>query len=78
MEQYKNVGGDSNIQAFECGADGITIQFKSGASRFYLYTHDRPGADHVENMKALAIAGQGLNSYIGKNLRSPNSFVRKW
>ena len=78
MDQYKNLGGDSNVQAYECQADGITVQFRSGANRFYLYTNDRPGAAHVEKMRALAIAGQGLNSYIGKNLRSPGSFVRKW
>ena len=78
MEIYKNLGGDSNVQAYEFGPDSITVKFKSGINQFYLYDNNRPGAYHIEQMKSLAIAGQGLNSYIGKNLRSANSYVRKW
>ena len=78
MEIYKNLGGTSNVEAYELGSDSITVKFMSGTHQFYLYDHVRPGASHVENMKSLAIAGQGLNSYIGKNLLSPNSYVRKW
>lgn len=78
MQLYKNLGGDSNVRAFEIDGDSITVEFMSGANRFYLYNNSAPGPHHVANLKSLAIAGQGLNSYIGKNLRSAASYVRKW
>ncbi len=78
MEPYKNLGGDSNVRAFKIEGDSITIEFMSGANRFYLYTHSIPGAHHVETLKRLAGEGQGLNSYIGRNLRGPNAYAQKW
>jgi hypothetical protein len=78
MQAYKNLGGDSNVEAYKCQSDSITIKFMSGKDQFYLYNHIRPGAVHVEQMKALAAAGQGLNSYVSRNLRLPTSYARKW
>jgi len=78
MKPYLNLGGNSNVVAYEIEADSITVEFASGAHRFYLYDRHQPGTMHVENLKRLAQAGQGLNSYIGKNLRSATSYARRW
>lgn len=67
MQAYKNLDGDSNVQAYELGADFIRVQFKSGQQTVYTYTYSSAEHIHVDNMKGLAIAGRGLNSYIGKN-----------
>lgn len=76
MEPYANLGGDSNVVAFEIGPDRITVQFASGRQRFYTYTYASAGRDHVEHMKELARRGQGLNSYIGTSVR--NLYESKW
>lgn len=78
MQTYLNLGGDSNVVRYEIRDDSITVEFASGTHRFYLYDHNQPGKMHVEKLQTLAKAGQGLNSYIGKNLRSPTSYARRW
>ena len=67
MERYKNLGRDSGISAYEIGNDSIKIQFSSGA--VYLYTYSSAGRANIEEMKSLAVAGKGLNSYIMHNVR---------
>ncbi|MBI5842213.1 MAG: hypothetical protein HZB19_19170 [Chloroflexi bacterium] len=62
MVTYRNSGGDSNVRAFEIGGDSITVQFGDGS--IYVYTYQSAGRDNIERMKALAIAGRGLNSFI--------------
>lgn len=62
MERYSNFGGNSGIIAYELGIDSITVQFRDGS--IYLYTYQSAGIDHIEQMKILATAGRGLNSYI--------------
>lgn len=73
MEKYKNVGNDSNVTAYEIGNDQITVQFIDGS--IYLYNYSRTGELNIEKMKKLAIAGQGLNSFINNNVRK--LYVRK-
>ena len=67
MERYKNFGGKSGVSAYEIGAESITVQFTSGA--VYLYTYKSAGSSNIEEMKSLAVAGQGLNSFISRNVR---------
>lgn len=67
MTPYKNRGGNSGIDSYETGADSITVQFKDGA--VYLYTAQSAGAANIEEMKSLAVAGHGLNSFISRNVR---------
>lgn len=50
--------------AYDVENDAITVEFTNGAK--YLYDYASTGRDHVENMKVLAAAGQGLSSYISK------------
>jgi len=63
MERYKNLGGDSDVSAYELGDTFIRVKFKS-TPRVYVYTYILPGQLHVEKMKSLAVAGHGLQAYI--------------
>ncbi len=67
MEVYKNLDGNSAVVGFEIGSDSITVFFNDGAA--YLYTYQSAGQDHIEQMKSLAQAGRGLNSYIMRYVR---------
>ena len=67
MERYRNLSGDSGVTDYEIGRDFIRIRFRGGLT--YRYGHVRPGQHHVDRMKALAIAGQGLGTYISQNVR---------
>jgi hypothetical protein len=67
MERYQNLGGDSNVAAYENGPDFIRVQFADGA--VYLYTNTSAGSDNIEHMKQLAVAGHGLNSFISRVVR---------
>lgn len=67
MERYKNLGGDSNVVAYEIGSGEITVQFGDGS--IYLYTNLSAGTASINEMQRLARAGQGLNSYIGRVVR---------
>lgn len=76
MTPYKNNNGNSNVESYEITDDAIHVRFKSGRFRNYLYNSLRPGKPVVDRMKALAIQGHGLNSYISTTVRS--RFARKW
>ncbi len=67
MEQYKNLGGDSHVAAYEIGPDFIRVQFLDGS--IYLYTNASAGSDNIQQMKQLAQEGQGLNSFINRTVR---------
>jgi hypothetical protein len=69
MERYKNLNGGSNVVAYELGVDSITVQFKSGTWRHYVYNANRPGAAIVSELQRLAVAGAGLNSYISRSVK---------
>jgi hypothetical protein len=73
MERYKNLGGDSNVVAYENGPDFIRVQFSNGS--VYLYTYASAGAQNIEHMKQLAIQGQGLNAFINTTVRK--AYARK-
>lgn len=74
MERYANRGGDSNVAAFEIGPTSINVQFRDGLT--YVYTYQSAGQGNVEQMKQLAMAGQGLNSFIGRVVRK--GYARKF
>jgi hypothetical protein len=67
MERYRNLTGTSAVTAYEIGLDYIIVRFKGGDN--YTYDYGSAGREAVETMKALAIAGKGLNSYIGTHVR---------
>lgn len=75
MERYKDWDDDSNIVAYEIGDDFIIIEFRNGRERFYKYSYISTGQMRIENMKSLAMKGDGLNSFISTE-RPP--YESKW
>ena len=67
MTQYRNVGGNSGVLAYENNADSITVTFKDGAT--YLYNYSSAGINNIETMKDLAVNGRGLNSFISTTVK---------
>lgn len=67
MKAYRDLNNDSGINSYEVSDDSITVRFKTGS--VYLYTYLSTGAVQIEEMKRLAESGDGLNSYISKNIR---------
>ena len=67
MEPYKNLSGVSNVTAYEIGSDSIKVQFKDGG--LYRYDARSAGHENVEEMKTLAVAGRGLNTFINQHVR---------
>jgi hypothetical protein len=67
MNRYANSGGNSNVVAYEIEQSSIKVQFADGW--IYLYTSQSAGIESIERMKHLAMAGQGLNSFIAKVVR---------
>lgn len=76
MTPYRNLGGNSNVVSYEISDDSIHVVFKSGTHRNYLYNHLRPGKGMVDRLKALAVQGCGLNSYISTTVKS--NYAKKW
>ena len=76
MTPYRNLNGDSNVVSYEASEDSIIVVFKGGRYSHYLYNSFRPGRVVVERMKALAVQGHGLNSYISSVVK--DNFTRKW
>ncbi len=68
MTPYKNVSGNSGVVAFELSAEFIKVRFRH-EPKIYVYDNETPGLIHVRKMKKLAIAGQGLSTYISQHIR---------
>lgn len=67
---YKNLGGNSGIEAYRIDAGGIVVLFKKpikSGQRYYYYSVNGAGRPAVAEMISLAKAGQGLNSFISRN-----------
>ena len=67
MKPYLDEKGTSNVSGYGTGKTWIIVQFKDGS--MYLYTGRSCGAEAVREMKRLAAVGEGLNSYINKNVK---------
>ena len=63
MKTYKNLSGNSGVVAYEIGRTFIKIKF-DGESGIYTYDYKRPGKQAVEEMKTLALKGEGLSTFI--------------
>ena len=68
MEHYRNRSGNSGVETYEAGTGYILVKF-SESSRVYRYSYSKAGKYHVEKMKKLAKAGEGLSSYISRYVR---------
>ncbi|MET4732973.1 hypothetical protein ABIE64_001681 [Thalassospira sp. MBR-102] len=67
MPKYANRNGNSGVDSYEYGNDWIVVTFTTGST--YRYSYRSAGAENIEQMKILADAGSGLNSFIMKNPR---------
>lgn len=76
MPVYRNIDSDSGILRYEYGPDWISVEFERGPQRHYRYTYSSAGSAHVESMKKLADRGDGLNSYINRNVAK--LYESKW
>jgi hypothetical protein len=75
VERYRNLSGDSGVQAFEIGPDFIAVRFRTGTR--YWYTEASVGAIHLEEMKRLAVRGRGLSTYISTHSDVSGGYARK-
>lgn len=69
MERYRNRSGKSGVDSYEIGGDYITVKFTK-TFKTYTYSYARAGKSNVEEMKILAINGEGLNAFINKYVRN--------
>lgn len=62
MKTYKNISGNADVKSYQLYLDAIKIRFADGS--IYLFTHENSGEENVTRLKALAIEGKGLSTYI--------------
>lgn len=65
MKPYKDTDNDSNIEAYTYDENSVTIRFKDNSE--YEYTGNGVSFYVLNEMKALADAGDGLNSFINEH-----------
>jgi Holliday junction resolvase-like predicted endonuclease len=74
MRPYRNLSGHSGVVAYEIGVDFIEVKFRSGPP--YRYTYEGVGREKVEWMKALAVAGMGLATFINQHPEVKSGYER--
>ena len=67
MTRYANLGGDSGIASYDLGAGNIVVHFQGGSA--YRYTNASAGTGNIAEMRRLASAGRGLNSFINTQVK---------
>lgn len=73
MTKYKNLGGKSTVAMYDIAKDAVTVRFTTHA--VYLYSNQSAGPENVSKMKALAVAGKGLGTFIDSAVK--DKFARK-
>ena len=68
MQPYADINNDSGVSSYEINPTSIKVWFNRDVVS-YTYSYSSAGEYHVEYMKKLAIAGNGLNHYINKNVK---------
>ena len=67
MHRYRNLDGNSGVQAYALLDDAIAVRFSNGS--VYVYDHTNPGEQAVNDMRRLALAGRGLATYISQHVQ---------
>jgi hypothetical protein len=75
MERYRNLSGDSGVDAYEVGDDFVKVRFRTGG--VYWYTNKSVGVKHVAALKRLALRGRGLSTYISQHVDVKEGYARK-
>jgi hypothetical protein len=75
VERYRNLSGNSGVEAFEIGPDFIGVRFRTGT--VYWYTEASVGADHLHQLQRLAARGEGLSTYISTHPDVSGGYARK-
>jgi hypothetical protein len=66
--RYKSRNPNAGVYSFEFLPDAIILEFIDRQYR-YLYNAARPGREHVNEMKRLALAREGLTTYVNQHVR---------
>ena len=69
MRPYGDYNGISGITGFAIDPDDNYMEIEYASGGVYTYSKANVGEVNFAVMKALAISGSGLNSYINKNVR---------
>jgi len=75
VERYRNLSGDSGVEAYALGDGCIAVRFSSGV--IYWYTEASVGPDHVAEMTRLACYGKGLSTYISTHADVSAGYAKK-
>jgi hypothetical protein len=67
MERYRNLSGQSGVNAYEFGDGSIIVEFQEGSR--YLYTDVSAGRENIREMQHLARRGAGLATFIKRVVR---------
>ncbi|MEZ0605659.1 hypothetical protein ACAX43_26335 [Paraburkholderia sp. IW21] len=67
MEYYGEPNGKCTVVGYELFREAIRVHFRDGSG--YLYNYFTPGPEKVEQLKRLAVAGDGLHAYIMEHIR---------
>ena len=73
MDKYLNLSGKSDVAEYKIIKDSVTIRFADHS--VYIYSNQSAGMGNVSKMKALAIAGKGLGTFINTTVKE--GFARK-
>lgn len=75
MQPYRNLSGRSGIAAYEIGEDFVRVVFR-GDPEPYVYSAPQIPPSKIAQMKALALAGRGLASFISRNADVRDAYTR--
>lgn len=70
VERYKNLSGTSGVLWYQVETEAVVVTFVGRPDR-YRYSYQSAGRENVEKMKALAVAGRGLSTFISKEKPAP-------
>ena len=65
---YKNRNPKAGVSSYEIIDDAIILEFADATFR-YVYNATKPGAEHIDAMKRLALSGNGLTTYVNQHVR---------
>ncbi|RZJ72868.1 hypothetical protein [Flavobacterium sp.] len=68
MKRYANKSRHSGVIAYEKGPDFIRLLFRDN-SDVYTYSNRSAGKTNVERMKRLASEGEGLTTFVTRNVK---------